>query len=106
MSEIKAGDLVMVVRWPCCGSGLGLIRQALEIEVTTSVLVCSDCRSPHRINDAVRTDASNHAQAVWASRAWLRKMPPLSEADEAQAEVTAPIKEALSPVKREEAASK
>ena len=31
MSDIRVGDLVMVVRWPCCGGGLGHIMRVVSI---------------------------------------------------------------------------
>jgi hypothetical protein len=70
MSDIKAGDLVMVVKaQPCCGSpmGLGLFFTVSSVEsfpnmclccakTTVSVVVCPDPRGGYPIQRLIKID--------------------------------------------------
>ena len=45
MSEIKKGDLVMVVRGRACGcpGRIGLVRRVVKIEMSNKIIKCNDC---------------------------------------------------------------
>jgi len=77
MSErpIQVGDLVQVVRWPCCGRYLGNIFKVEEISSSDSAL-CFEC--------GARSGPSGFYAAPekynrGAPVSWLKRIPPLEE---------------------------
>jgi hypothetical protein len=87
MSEIKAGDLVMIVKpWPCCGrsKGLGKPFTVLFVRMSWPLIRCPFCdaRNP-QATVAVWDDGT----VIHVSR--LKKIPPLSEPVSTQEEATA-----------------
>jgi len=81
MSErIEVGDLVMVVRWPCCGFGLGSIGHVSEIFTARNLghqgVRCDNCS---RENVAGADDLIADIGDTFAPVAWLRKIPPLAD---------------------------
>jgi hypothetical protein len=76
MSEpIKAGDLVVVVRWPCCSGEVGWIFSVKELR-TSSDGWCLRCGSKTGHTGA-QLKASDGLGLVPV--AWLKRIPPLSE---------------------------
>ena len=82
MSDIKAGDLVMVVRWPCCGHGLGAIFQVKSVFTYPRGArpICVRCWTVH--------DHEPVADALYpfhlAPISWLKKIDPPAESERAE----------------------
>lgn len=75
MSQIDQGDLVQVIRWPCCGGALGAIF-LVEIVRMADGCQCNYCGRFH-------FDVGRLAIAWGPSKAapvkWLKRYPPLAE---------------------------
>jgi hypothetical protein len=71
---ISVGDLVQVVRWPCCGRGnLGMIFTVGVIDNNLFRCTPDGCGKEHKgPNAALRGK-------IAAPLAWLKRIPPLSE---------------------------
>ena len=76
MSEpIKVGDLVVVVRWPCCGKGLGVVDRVTSIFPTPRPFKhsCAWCHAETVEGTTVETEG------YYLPHSWVRRIPPLSE---------------------------
>ena len=71
---ISVGDLVQVVRWPCCGEFLGITYRVGRFE--NMVCDCKKCGAPMPLTSFV-LEATSPAWCV--PREWLKRIPPLSE---------------------------
>lgn len=81
MSEpIKDGDMVVVVRWPCCAGDIGYVFRVAEIITRTDVAICSFCRS-RKGNTGMPIKARSESGALFPLQ-WLKRIPPLSELDD------------------------
>jgi hypothetical protein len=77
-SDIKPGDLVMVVKpRPCCGTGeLGLVRVVVEPHEHDDI-VCPSCKRRSLVSDVfVALDTGN-----WCHQSRLKKIDPPAEGD-------------------------
>ena len=75
---IRVGDLVAIVRWPCCGSRLGHVDTVVSIE-PESLLGgrCVDCHTLFTgYGTYIRLTQDRGAQLPW-----LKRIPPLEELD-------------------------
>ena len=76
MSEpIKAGDLVQVVRWPCCGVYLGRVFRVDFIGEGSSEYLCKKCGGAHGAATAMHAEDARNCFPV----PYLKRIPPLSE---------------------------
>lgn len=78
MSEpINVGDMVIIVRWPCCGAGLGKIYSVVDLSPSAGPLfVCGSCKK--QMDTGQERDAQLTTKG-WIHLSWLRRIPPLSE---------------------------
>lgn len=76
MSDIREGDLVMVVRWPCCHRLIGAIFRVLEFSAPLERVppICGYCSAAHQ-HMACATDDKGYNYPL----PWLKKIPPLVE---------------------------
>lgn len=74
--SIKVGDLVAVVRWPCCGKGLGRIAK-----VVRPLSNPFGRRSPCSICgvDSHEQHGFRLSDGWGVPTAWLKRIPPLEE---------------------------
>ena len=90
MSEpIKVGDLVVIIRWSCCGYRVGQIFRVHTI-LTQRSFKCLHCHS---------NEGGNNLTVAWdgifagigARLDWLKRIPPLSEleGEKSDEEITA-----------------
>lgn len=86
---IAKWDLVRVVRWPCCGAGLGMIDQVTGIEppyesspYADGSARCGPCGARHQSYGDLAITERGH---VWPT-AWLKRIPPLSELEDERRE--------------------
>ena len=84
MSDLKAGDLAMVVKYPCCGAALGRIFSIAKIwgfQTEAYILICYSCHTETRFRGQSAlgplVDSERHTDAI--PTAWLRKIDPLAE---------------------------
>jgi hypothetical protein len=86
VSEIKVGDLVAVIRYPCCGAYLGVIMQVTRLTHTFEDYQCEKCRHWHGLNhiDSAIDDNKVRGTGRHFPLAWLRKIPPLAELNEVE----------------------
>ncbi len=86
MSErpIQVGDLVQVIKWPCCGKYVGYIRR-VEGFTTLAKASCSICLTPGPLANA---DLSAQGRAPIE---WLKRIPPIEELESTNTDT--PIKE-------------
>ncbi len=76
---ISVGDLVQVVRWPCCGAHLGKIfRVTLIRNLLGSGSGCFQCRRPGFPVDGI-TAAFVSEYGFRAPLPYLKRIPPLEE---------------------------
>jgi hypothetical protein len=74
MSEIKKGDLVMVVRWPCCGIFVGRVFTVIAMHYHAN-LTCDNCGSRTE-NETVAESNLADGNCVHAHVSWLKKIEP------------------------------
>jgi len=85
MSDIKVGDLAIVVGSCCSGNDLGLIGEIGDIEVCEwQCVICGRESGSEAMGNFVGWD-SDYGTPL----RWLRKIPPLSELEETFEEVAA-----------------
>jgi len=88
VSDIRVGDLVVIVKPnPCgCDKGVGIIFRVEIIDRSERYNKCHWCKQRFGIFDQASGDG--HASALYK----LRRIPPLSESDEVkhEEELTAP----------------
>jgi len=75
IEKIELGDIVMVVRWPCCGAALGKIWRVDQFH-TWQYMLCAHCYS-HIGSGQLAASNDRHA----SKPEWLKKLKPPS-ADE------------------------
>jgi hypothetical protein len=85
MSEIKAGDTVMVVH-SCCGAQLGVVFTVVFCGIDN--LTCDHCGLRQVGVAHAESDLPEGRLCHWPI-AWLKKIPPLSEPVSTQEEATA-----------------
>ena len=73
MSDIKVGDLVVVVRWPCCGHYLGSVMRVEFFSQMSEDASCTQCGAKHGAKRCAG-DAKNDFPVEW-----LKRIPPLEE---------------------------
>ena len=77
MSAIKVGDLVQVVKWPCCGRLLGHVFTVGKLWNVDSPHRCMYCGT-----DAPKGIAAVSMESptdVGGMVQWLKRIPPLEE---------------------------
>jgi hypothetical protein len=77
LSEPKVGDLVVVVDWPCCGGGLGLINVIARFIPRLGV-DCSLCRKWTGLS-RWNTGGIKLANDWYVPHGWYKLVPPYSE---------------------------
>ena len=78
MSErIAVGDLVQVVRWPCCGRYLGEIHGVFGFGTLDATYACNGCNAKRDVSPAARIGDAKSSGLVPLE--WLKRIPPLSE---------------------------
>jgi len=89
MRPIQAGDLVMVVRWPCCGINVGKVAKVARIDTIMGVY-CTSCRFDYRGPNAdLENDCMIHQLACAPLSCLIRIDPPaLNETTETEREIT------------------
>ena len=87
MSEpIKAGDLVQIVRWPCCGAGVGFVFVVHKLTAIGEFdLACSRCNAPHPASKFALS-AGSIASRLGAPLPWLKRIDPLPESEREERE--------------------
>lgn len=88
---ISVGDLVMVVRHPCCGAAIGLIFKVIDIvNVPYAKLHCGIAGCDHLFPYLGPVAYNENKTAPYcAPIAWLKRIPPLSEPEQITEEATA-----------------
>lgn len=90
MSErIAVGDLVQIVRWPCCGRYLGEIHGVRGFGQLSATYACNGCCAKRAVVPAALIGDAKSSGLV--PLAWLKRIPPLSELEGVRTEE--PIKE-------------
>ena len=77
MSEIKVGDLVMVVRWPCCGAHDGAVFRVATFwrpSEQGSYLMCRSCG--RRMPESYALGEGSVERRAGAPIAWLKRLDP------------------------------
>jgi len=71
---------VQIVRWSCCGAGLGIVFRvdAISTSPDSSELCCAVCRGQHPAG-RYALGAGSVVERRGAPLVWLRRIPPLSE---------------------------
>ena len=69
---IQVGDLVMIVRWPCCGVALGRVFIVGGFIMADCDFVCNYCRTimprvPHPVSDGPKLTRLS-APITWVKR--------------------------------------
>lgn len=88
-NEISVGDLVCVVRWPCCGLNIGKVGIVAGIDTTFSTF-CVGCGAG--IDNSFpmpNADFNIHGpkgSLACVPLAWLRRIDPLSEPNTVETE--------------------
>ena len=80
---IQVGDLVVVVKWPCCGKFLGHVFQVRTVWGNYNTGRCSLCGS--FVGEL--WSVGDGRFAAWPT-AWLKRIPPLSELEGQRSEET------------------
>lgn len=77
--SIRVGDVVQVVRWPCCGVLLGYVFTVGSINQFPGEWRCCHCKAiaPNGEWAVSAEDAVN----VGGHITWLKRIPPLDELD-------------------------
>jgi hypothetical protein len=83
VSPIRPGDLVCVVRWPCCAKWLGFHFQVQRVEQAQCFkrFTCDTCHARHPI-EPVATTGAPKGQLCNVPLSWLKRIPPLSELED------------------------
>lgn len=74
---IQVGDLVQVVRWPCCGwriGAIGVVTDFCSGQDTNGR--CGGCESH------IGKHFSAAKMPYWVPLPWLKRIPPLEELDD------------------------
>lgn len=75
---ISVGDLVQVVKWPCCGYKLGRIFRVTSIEPSPSGKCrCIKCGTRHD----TANDVEEGGRWGWTPLAWVKRIDPLPESE-------------------------
>lgn len=87
MSDIKPGDLVMVVRWPCCQRKLGVIYKVAGFNISPRLCQCAYCLEFGPREPTAYDSEFCHSTPV----SWLLKIDPpaIPEAIERKEELPA-----------------
>ena len=74
--EIRVGDLVQVVRWPCCGARVGHVDEVMDLDSYKLASTCMYCGrvDKHPVLPIVITRRG----WIWPLE-WVKRIPPLSE---------------------------
>lgn len=80
MSEpIRVGDLVMVVRFPCCGACLGVVMTVTRLVNTGDDYRCSRCGKLHGLKQVPSAIDDGRVRDRHFPLSWLRRIDPLEE---------------------------
>lgn len=83
-NAIRVGDLVCVVRFPCCGACLGVVMTVTRFLSTESDYQCSKCKHWHGLAYLPTAIDDTKIGNRHFPLSWLRRIPPLWELDEAE----------------------
>lgn len=96
--RIRLGDLVRVVRWPCCGRFVGTIFKVTDMGVFPDSIQCGPrgggCMTEHAVSmqawacDDSIPDGTGRCKV--APVAWLKRIPPLSELESTETNESVP----------------
>ena len=76
---IAVGDLVQVVRWPCCGASLGRVATVTQIGRRVTIEHgCTTCSTTKTATGASAPAVQVGHELLWPL-AWIKRIPPLSE---------------------------
>jgi len=78
MSDIKPGDLVVVVRHPCCGKWLGRVREVVGMQ-TVPVGEYGVCDCATRYSGPFVEAVFERNNPNMLPTEWLKRIPPLDE---------------------------
>jgi hypothetical protein len=82
MSDIKAGDLVQVVRWKCCNGAIGQVFTVSSF-IYANIGDCQFCGTKHRFGDDhipfARSESNHLVRGATVVTQWLKRIPPLEE---------------------------
>lgn len=77
---IQVGDLVQIVRWPCCGEFLGVVFVVGEIFRHKSHPQCTACKQTiHEATLCLEGNSAPNKDKLCAPKPWLKRIPPLEE---------------------------
>lgn len=76
---ISVGDLVQVVRWPCCGISVGYIY-VVDRFAPVSSSRCSSCKAEVPSGSYAESAIDPSDGKRWSTPIpWVKRIPPLSE---------------------------
>lgn len=78
---ISVGDLVTVVRWPCCNGDLGYTFRVAAVETLGAQGWCSHCGDQSGCHQGMPLKAVDHNGCIYPMP-WLKRIPPLDELDD------------------------
>lgn len=77
-APIQVGDLVVVVKWPCCGRNLGRIARVSNIDYRRN-MECAGCKASNFPMPNADFQSSVQDGLICAPVEWLRRIDPLRE---------------------------
>lgn len=77
---ISVGDLVQIVKWPCCGSGLGFTF-VVEIIVGERIENCLFCERRELTGEPVAISGGGAGKYVAARLSWLKRIDPPAQSE-------------------------
>lgn len=86
---INPGDLVVVMRWPCCGVNIGKIATVKEIHGHAEDGTCVTCQTLSVITGPFQYAIIHTGRPI--PLAWLRRIPPLDELDDVKSDQGATV---------------
>ena len=76
MHEIQEGDIVVIVRWPCCGQWLGMVMTVQQFNLDlpdNEICECGGCGATH----PWMFTFYNEMKGI-VPLSWVRKLKPLT----------------------------
>ena len=79
---IGVGDLVMVVRQPCCCVDIGKVFRVANVFTHKPGVRCSECRTTVRESTVVENEVITAGGLNFAPLSWLKRIDPLPESED------------------------
>lgn len=74
---IAVGDLVQIIKWPCCGRYLGEVHTVFAFGNVDSTFRCNVCNAKRET--APSALIGDHKSKGMVVLAWLKRIPPMGE---------------------------